>query len=50
MARDVMKGKPGGDRIVLALRERGHGFDGMVRLEEVWLQESLQVAVEVWLE
>lgn len=48
-AREVVKTKPGGDRIVLALREGGHGFDGMVRLED-WLQESLQGAVEAWLE
>ncbi|KAH1493747.1 hypothetical protein KXV92_006954 [Aspergillus fumigatus] len=49
-AREVMKGKPGGDKIVLTLREGDHGFDGEVPLEEEWLSSHLKQAVEAWLE
>ncbi|RLL96980.1 hypothetical protein CFD26_106778 [Aspergillus turcosus] len=49
-AREVMKGKPGGDRIVLTLREGDHGFDVEVPLEEEWLSSTLKEAVEAWLE
>jgi acetyl esterase/lipase len=49
-AREVMKGKPGGDKILLTLREGDHGFDVEVPLEEKWLSSHLKVAVEVWLE
>ncbi|RHZ52471.1 hypothetical protein CDV55_100351 [Aspergillus turcosus] len=49
-AREVMKGKPGGDKIVLTLREGDHGFDGEVPLEEEWLSSTLKEAVEAWLE
>lgn len=48
-ARELTRGRPGGDKIVLALGEGGHGFDGMARLDEEWLQESLKRAVEEWL-
>ncbi|KAF7167263.1 hypothetical protein CNMCM5623_000625 [Aspergillus felis] len=49
-AREVIKGKPGGDKIVLTLREGDHGFDKEVPLEEEWLSSHLKEAVEVWLE
>lgn len=49
-ARRVMKGKPGGDKIVLALREgEGHGFDGLIGLDQDWLRECIGGAVETWL-
>lgn len=49
-AREAMKGKPGGDKIVLTLREGDHGFDVDVPLEEKWLLSTLKEAVEAWLE
>ncbi|OQE09378.1 hypothetical protein PENVUL_c006G06916 [Penicillium vulpinum] len=49
-AREVLNGKPGSDRIVLALRDGEHGFDGDVRLAEQCLQDALKVALEAWLE
>ncbi|KAF9894513.1 hypothetical protein FE257_006397 [Aspergillus nanangensis] len=48
-AREVMRGKPGGDKIVLTLREGAHGFDGEVSLSEKWIQDHLRVAVDAWL-
>lgn len=49
--RSVMKGKPGGDKIVLTLREgEGHGFDAMIGLDQQWLQRCIGAAVEAWLE
>ncbi|RHZ49385.1 uncharacterized protein CDV56_103392 [Aspergillus thermomutatus] len=49
-AREVMKGKPGGNKIILTLREGDHGFDVEVPLEEEWLLSTLKEAVEAWLE
>ncbi|PWY96527.1 alpha/beta-hydrolase [Aspergillus sclerotioniger CBS 115572] len=49
-ARAVMKGKPGGDKIVLTLQPGGHGFENDTRGDEEWLQENLQSAIEAWLE
>lgn len=49
-ARGVMKGKSGGDKICLSLQEGGHGFDGLIRLDQAWLQECIKEAVETWLE
>jgi pimeloyl-ACP methyl ester carboxylesterase len=49
-AREVMKGKPGGDKIVLTLREGDHGFDVEAPLEEEWLSSHLKKAVEAWME
>jgi acetyl esterase/lipase len=49
-AREVIKGKPGGDKIVLTLREGDHGFDAEVPLDEEWLSMTLKEAVEAWLE
>lgn len=49
-ARSVMKGKSGGDKIVLALREgEGHGFDGLIGLDQDWLKECIGGAVAAWL-
>ncbi|KAE8143959.1 Alpha/Beta hydrolase protein [Aspergillus pseudotamarii] len=48
-AREVMKGKPGADKVILTLRDGAHGFDIMTRLEEEWIQEHLKAAVEAWL-
>ncbi|KNG88696.1 hypothetical protein ANOM_003119 [Aspergillus nomiae NRRL 13137] len=49
LAREVMKGKPGVDKIILTLREGAHGFDIATRLEEEWMQEHLKAAVDAWL-
>lgn len=49
-AREVMKGKQGGDKLVLALRPGDHGFDGDTTLDAEWLKEALEPAVEAWLE
>ncbi|KAL4978839.1 Alpha/Beta hydrolase protein [Aspergillus desertorum] len=48
-AREVLKGKRGGDKISLVLREGEHGFDGEVRYEESWMKDALKAAVEAWL-
>ncbi|KAJ5336356.1 hypothetical protein MYU51_012285 [Penicillium brevicompactum] len=49
-AREVLKGDPGSERIVLALQDGEHGFDAEVRYEEAWLKDTLKVAVATWLE
>ncbi|KFH41066.1 isoprenylcysteine alpha-carbonyl methylesterase ICMEL2-like protein [Hapsidospora chrysogenum ATCC 11550] len=49
-AREVFKGAPGGDKIVLAMREGEHGFDTVVRYEEQWIRDTFKDAVETWLE
>ncbi|KAE8350154.1 Alpha/Beta hydrolase protein [Aspergillus coremiiformis] len=49
-AREIMKGKPGADKIILTVRDGTHGFDGETCLDEGWVQEHLKVAVEAWLE
>ncbi|GFF26437.1 probable carboxylesterase 6 [Aspergillus udagawae] len=49
-AREVMKGRPGGDKVILTLREGDHGFDVEASLEEEWLSSHLKQAVEAWLE
>ncbi|RAL06088.1 uncharacterized protein BO80DRAFT_370477 [Aspergillus ibericus CBS 121593] len=49
-ARAALKGKPGGDKIALALQPGSHGFEGNTRSDEAWLQENLRVALEAWLE
>ncbi|KAE8386365.1 hypothetical protein ETB97_011581 [Aspergillus alliaceus] len=49
-ARQVMKGQLGSDKILLTLRDGGHGFEVETRLEEEWVQEHLKEAVEAWLE
>ncbi|OQD69117.1 hypothetical protein PENPOL_c002G00354 [Penicillium polonicum] len=48
-AREIFKGKPGGDKISLTVRDGEHGFDYEVHLDS-WLGEAIQVAVESWLE
>jgi acetyl esterase/lipase len=49
-ARDALKGRQGGDKIVLALRPGPHGFDTDASLKEKWLEEALKTAVTTWLE
>ncbi|CAI7613487.1 unnamed protein product [Penicillium bialowiezense] len=49
-AREVLKGSPGGDKIVLSVQDGEHGFDAEVRYEEAWLKDALKVAVTSWLE
>ncbi|KAL1879040.1 hypothetical protein Plec18167_004337 [Paecilomyces lecythidis] len=49
-AKEVMKGKQGGDKLVLSLRPGYHGFDGDTTLDAEWLKEALESAVEAWLE
>ncbi|KAJ0413427.1 Alpha/Beta hydrolase protein [Aspergillus carlsbadensis] len=48
-AKEVLKGKPGGDKISLVFQEGEHGFDGDIRYDEPWLHEALQMAVRAWL-
>ncbi|KAL4899926.1 hypothetical protein BDW74DRAFT_162707, partial [Aspergillus multicolor] len=48
-AREVFKGKPGGDKIAMVVHEGEHGFDANVRYEEPWMKEALSTAVEEWL-
>ncbi|KAL5049328.1 hypothetical protein BDW71DRAFT_175675 [Aspergillus fruticulosus] len=48
-AREVLKGKRGGDRISLVLKEGEHGFENEVRYAEEWVKEALKTAVEAWL-
>lgn len=50
-AKEVTKGFPGHDGIILTVRDGEHGFDNSVRLDEApWLQDTLKRAVGVWLE
>lgn len=49
-ARELMKGKQGGDKVVLVVREGDHGFDGEANLDDEWLRDALKAAVETWLE
>ncbi|KAL4915685.1 Alpha/Beta hydrolase protein [Aspergillus aurantiobrunneus] len=49
-AREVARGKAGGDKIALIFQDGEHGFDGGLRYEEEWLREALKTAVEAWLE
>ena len=49
-ASEMMRGTPGGDRLVLTLREGEHGFDNDTPLEEPWLQDHLRQAIDAWLE
>jgi acetyl esterase/lipase len=48
-AREKLKGRQGGDKIVLVVKSGGHGFDGAVRLQEKWLQDALAGAVSAWI-
>lgn len=48
-ARETFKGQPGGDKILLTLRDGEHGFDTEAHLEG-WLEKAIQVAVESWLD
>lgn len=49
-ARDVLKGKQGGDKVVLATQPGVHGFDKDVHLKEPWLSETLKTAIGTWLQ
>jgi acetyl esterase/lipase len=49
-AKEIFKGVPGGDRIVLTIRDGEHGFDAGVRYEEDWLKDTFKGAVDAWLE
>ncbi|KAL4805132.1 Alpha/Beta hydrolase protein [Aspergillus unguis] len=48
-AREVLKGKPGGDKIAFIVKDGEHGFDVELKYEEPWLKEALQTAVDAWL-
>ncbi|KAJ6133063.1 hypothetical protein N7471_008278 [Penicillium samsonianum] len=48
--RPVLEGRTSGDNIVFTIRDGEHGFDGDVRYEETWLQDSFTVAVGTWVE
>lgn len=48
-SREVTKGQPGNDKIVLSLQHGEHGFDMEFRLTEQWIQDLLKQAVETWL-
>lgn len=47
-ARQVTKGLPGNEGVVLTVRDGEHGFDGPVRYSEEWLRATLKVAVDTW--
>ncbi|KAN0071871.1 Alpha/Beta hydrolase fold [Elaphomyces granulatus] len=49
-AKEVMKDKQGGDKLVLTVQPGGHGFDVLASLDDQWLSQALQAAVETWLE
>lgn len=49
-AKVALKGRPGGDKVVLCLRPGGHGFDVNASVQEKWLEEALEKALEAWLE
>ncbi|BDD60084.1 hypothetical protein MPDQ_005395 [Monascus purpureus] len=48
--RKAMKGKAGGDKVFLVVRDGGHGFDNATKLDEEWLSDLLKGAVGTWLE
>lgn len=48
--RPVLEGRTSGHNIVFTIRDGEHGFDGDVRYEETWLQDSFTVAVGTWVE
>ena len=49
-AKDALRGRQGGDNIVLVLRPGPHGFDEDASIKEEWLNEALKTAVKTWLE
>ncbi|KAJ5814993.1 hypothetical protein N7474_006770 [Penicillium riverlandense] len=49
-AKVALKGRPGGDKVVLCMRPGGHGFDVNASVQEKWLSEALEKALEAWLE
>jgi acetyl esterase/lipase len=49
-ARSALEGRQGADKVVLALRPGGHGFDVDTSLDEKWLTDALRTAVDTWLE
>ncbi|OKL61364.1 hypothetical protein UA08_03814 [Talaromyces atroroseus] len=49
-ARETLQGRQGADKVILALRPGGHGFDVSTPLHEEWLAEALRTAVDTWLE
>lgn len=50
-ANEVLKARSGEEGgVTLTVRDGEHGFDAPVRLEEVWLQDALRKAINVWLE
>ncbi|CEJ62884.1 hypothetical protein POX_c04617 [Penicillium oxalicum] len=50
-ANEVLKTRSGQDAgVTLTVRDGEHGFDGPVRLEEVWLQDVMRRAISVWVE
>ena len=48
-AREVTKGLPGNEGVVLTVRDGDHGFDCNARFDEVWLQKAFEFAIENWL-
>lgn len=50
-ANELLKARSGEEGgVTLTVRDGEHGFDGPVRLEEVWLQDAMRKAISVWLE
>ncbi|EEA19549.1 hypothetical protein TMatcc_009683 [Talaromyces marneffei ATCC 18224] len=49
-AQDALKGRQGGDKIILALRPGPHGFDTDASIKADWLDAALKTAVKTWLE
>ncbi|KAH8703219.1 Alpha/Beta hydrolase protein [Talaromyces proteolyticus] len=49
-ARNILKDRQGGDRVVLSQQPGGHGFDVNASAKEQWLADALKVAIDTWLE
>jgi acetyl esterase/lipase len=46
---ETLKGRQGGDKVVLSLQPGGHGFEVDVPLKEDWLSGALKSALDAWL-
>jgi acetyl esterase/lipase len=49
-ANEVLEARGEEAGVTLTVRDGEHGFDGPLRLEEVWLQDAMRKAINVWLE
>ncbi|CAI7631591.1 unnamed protein product [Penicillium crustosum] len=49
-AKEVTKGLPENEKIILTVRDGEHGFDAATSYDEPWLKEAIKSAVDAWLE